>query len=89
MVTSDPGDARSRAIDRLSRKRALGLQAVSFAVITVVLIVIWAASDGGFFWPIFPVIGFALALAGQARGIWGDRAPSEAAIQREMGRDSR
>src|SRR5262245_15344308 len=57
-------DPRTAAIARLKAKRNLRYQAAVFAVISVVLIVIWLATDRGFFWPIFPIAGFLLALGG-------------------------
>jgi hypothetical protein len=37
-----------------------------FGLLSIVLIAVWAMTDfGGYFWPIWPMIGFMLAIAGQ------------------------
>jgi hypothetical protein len=81
----DPTDPRAVAIHRVKAKRALRTQAALFALMTVVLIAIWGAADRGFFWPIFPMIGFALALLGQWQALQTDKPVSEDEIRREMG----
>ena len=79
-------EQRKQAIERLQAKRNLTKTAATFAAIWVLLVVIWLATGQGFFWPVFPIAGMAIALAMQAFGIWGQRPISEEAIQREMGR---
>ncbi len=79
-------DARQQAIDRLQAKRGITTTAVSFLGITVVLVVIWLAAGRGFFWPIFPIAGLALALGIQAYNVYGRKAITEEDIQREMRR---
>jgi hypothetical protein len=77
-------DARQQAIDRLQSKRGVTTSAMSFAGIAVVLILIWLISGRGFFWPIFPIAGLAIALALQAWNVYGQKSISEDDIQREM-----
>jgi hypothetical protein len=81
-----PDDGRNRAIARIKRRRAFYSQAATFAVVTVVLVVIWAIGGGGFFWPVFPMLGFAIALGAQARDLFSSGI-SDSAIDREMRRD--
>ena len=50
------------------------------------LIIIWAATGQGYFWPAFPIAAFALALAINAWHVYGDKPISEDEIQREMQR---
>jgi hypothetical protein len=86
-MTNDPGagDARRAAIERLNSKKAFWAQVWTFLAITVVLVVIWAVTGAGFFWPVFPMIGFAIAIGSQARSLFG-RGITEEQIQREMDR---
>jgi hypothetical protein len=52
---------------------------------------IWAIAGAGFFWRIFPMLGFAVALAAQARKVFGSgisEAPIDREVRRERGRDS-
>ena len=78
-------DPRQAAIARIKGRRNLELQAGSFALLSVVLIVVWAVAGGGFFWPVFAMIGFAFALFSQWQALQGRRPISEDEIRREMG----
>jgi hypothetical protein len=82
-----PEQARELAIQRLKVKQDFkGLLAGGlFAV--VVTVVIWALGEGGYFWPVWVMLGAAIAIIGQG---WKAYGPSnritEADVQREMGR---
>ena len=82
----DPTDPRAAAIARLKARRNLSYQAVSYLVISIFLVIVWAIGDRGFFWPIFPMLGFALAIFGQWRAISLNKPITEDDIRREMGR---
>ena len=81
MTAADSDDRRRR--DRIKRRRASWSQAVTFGVITVVLVVIWALTGAGFFWPAFVMLGFAVALAAQARRAFAHDV-TDADIDREL-----
>ena len=82
----DESERRKDAMRRIKRKRDFQRQAVTLAAVSVLLIVIWAATGQGYFWPAFPIAAFALALATQAWHVYGDKPISEDQIQREMQR---
>lgn len=84
-MSEDLTDPRAAAVARIKARRNLKAQAAMFAVLSLVLVLLWAVSDGGFFWPIFPMLGFALALFGQWRAIDANRPITEAEIARELG----
>jgi hypothetical protein len=44
-----------------------------FGTLSLVLIVIWAMSGRDYFWPVWPILGFTLAIAWQAFAVWGPR----------------
>jgi Domain of unknown function (DUF1707)/2TM domain len=46
-----------------------------YGLLSVVLIVIWAASGRGYFWPVWPILGFMLALGWQAIAVWSRVSP--------------
>jgi Domain of unknown function (DUF1707)/2TM domain len=46
-----------------------------YGLLSVVLIVIWAASGRGYFWPVWPILGFMLALGWQAITAWSRLSP--------------
>ena len=82
----DETERRAEAMKRVRRKRDFQHQAVTLAAVSVLLIVIWAASGQGFLWPAFPIAAFALALATQAWHVYGEKPITEEQIQREMQR---
>ncbi|MDA7685323.1 2TM domain-containing protein [bacterium] len=51
-------ESRRHAISRLSRKRAYRHQVINYLWVNGLLIVVWAFSGFGFFWPIYPLIGW-------------------------------
>jgi signal transduction histidine kinase len=57
-VTEAPPTERRRA-----RRRALLLHALAYAALNAVLIVIWAGTGGGYFWPEWALLPLALPLA--------------------------
>ena len=82
-----PEQARELAIQRLKMKQDFKgvLGGGLFAV--VVTVVIWALGEGGYFWPVWVMLGAAIGIIGQG---WKAYGPSnritEADVQREMGR---
>jgi len=53
--------------DRQAARRTIVLRSVLwYGLLSVVLLVVWAMSGGGYFWPIWPILGFAILLGGQA-----------------------
>lgn len=74
-----PGSSRAPL-----RRRAAGLMrgdVGAFVLVNAMLIVIWAASGGGYFWPIWPLLGWGLGLASCGTGR-ERRAPGRCAWQR-------
>ena len=56
------GGDRSEAIRSLRRRRRLRVDAGALVVVNLFLIGIWIASGSGYFWPIWPILGSAIAL---------------------------
>ena len=59
------GDAEAmRSPEELSRRRLMGLTitALVATIVVVVLVVIWALTTGGYFWPIWPLLSLALVV---------------------------
>lgn len=79
-------DARTEAIGRLKHRQSFRQNAFIFVAVALLLVVIWVVSGAGYFWPVFPIAGMAIALAAQAFQLYGQRSISEDAIQREMRR---
>ena len=53
---------RKQAIKRIKNRRALVSQAVAFCVVNILMIVIWLATGGGYFWPGWVLLGTGIAL---------------------------
>ena len=79
-------DDRAAAIDRITARRELRKHALVYVAVNTLLVVIWAASGGGYFWPIWVIAGWGIGLAAHAWRVHGSRPISEADISDEMHR---
>ena len=84
---TDEDDRREAAIKRVKAKRDFKNHAAAYVIVNAMLVVIWAVSDAGYFWPIWPILGWGVGLAFNAWNVYFQRPISEADIQREMERD--
>ena len=76
-------DDRKAAIERLKTKRDFRENLVIYLVVNTMLVVIWAASGAGYFWPIWPIMGWGVGLAFYAWTIFGQRPITEDDIRKE------
>lgn len=86
MAEEEDDDVRERALRRLKAQRAFRGLLVTAVGVLAVMIVIWALSGRGYFWPIWVVFGIGIALITTAWQAYGprDHGISEDEIQREM-----
>ena len=88
MSTIDNRDAelRSQAIERLKKRSEFWNHLAAYVLFNAVIVVVWfAVSDGGFFWPIFPVAAWGIGLFFHAMDVF--RRPfTEERIRHEMER---
>ena len=81
------GDLREQAIASLKKKRDFRSHVFIYVAVNAVLVVIWAVtSDDGFFWPIFPILGWGIGVAANAWDVYGSKALTEEEIHREQQR---
>ena len=84
---STADNARELAIQRLKMKQDFKGLLGGGALAVIVTIVIWALGEGGYFWPMWVILGVAIGLVGQG---WKAYGPSnqitEDDVQREMQR---
>ncbi len=80
-------DRRQAAIKRLQAKRDFRNHLAIFLTVNTMLVVIWAATGAGYFWPIWPIGGWLIGLLAHASSVYFDRPPTERQIQAEMDRD--
>jgi signal transduction histidine kinase len=72
--SADPAEARGKP-SASERRRRLSARAASFGFTFVVLVVIWALSGHGYFWPVWPLLAFLLVLGIQAWDLFVDEQP--------------
>jgi hypothetical protein len=82
----DDADPRSAAVRRLKAKRGFMQNLASYVIVNVFLIIVWAASGAGYFWPIWVIGGWGIGLASHAWAVYGRKGITEADIEREMQR---
>ncbi|HJR97825.1 MAG TPA: 2TM domain-containing protein [Actinomycetota bacterium] len=78
-------DLRARAIARLEHKREFWAHLAAYVLVNGGLVVIWAMTGAGFFWPVFPIIGWGIGLFFHGWDTFRG-GPKEARIRREMDR---
>ena len=60
---TDESERRAAAIRRLKAKRGFQIHAAVFVIINILLVAIWASTGSGYFWPIWPFLGWGIGLA--------------------------
>jgi hypothetical protein len=84
--TMDDQERRDAAIKRIKDKRDFKTHAVSYVVVNIFLIGVWAVSGGGYFWPGWVMAGWGIGLVLHGWQTYrGERPITEEDIQREMG----
>ena len=85
---SDHDARRAAAIERLQNKRGFRTHLTVFVVVNAMLIVIWAATGGGVFWPVWVIGGWGIGLVLHAWTTYGQRPITEADIREEERRQA-
>jgi uncharacterized ion transporter superfamily protein YfcC len=86
----DEQERRQAAIERLKNKRAFGQDLVAYVVVNGFLVVIWALSGRGYFWPAWVMAAWGVGLVMHFWTAFVQRPITEEDIEEEMkhGRDS-
>ena len=85
--TGSPDDLRHEAITSLKKKEAFRSHLFTYLAVNALLVVIWFATGAdGIFWPIFPIVGWGIAVAGQAWDAYKRNPITEDAVAREAER---
>ena len=74
------------AMERIRAKRGFSVHAKVYAAGILVLIAIWAITSRGYFWPIWPILGWGVGLGMNYWAVFLRRPISDDEIQREMER---
>lgn len=85
---------RDLALRRLKAKAEFRAHAFVYIAINAMLVVIWAITANvftaspttpiGFFWPVFPIVGWGVGLATHGYSVFRGTVYTEAQIQREL-----
>lgn len=78
--------AREAALKRLKDKQDFKSHVAIYLIVNALLVVIWAVSGQGYFWPIWPILGWGIGLALNAWTAYFQKPISEDDIRREMER---
>ena len=70
-------ELRQAAIKRLKDKRDFTAHVLAYVMVNALLVVIWASTSAGFFWPIFPLFGWGIGLAFHAWDVYSKPATAE------------
>ena len=87
---------RELALDRLRAKSGFKVHLLLYAVVNATLVTIWAfignvlGADPGtplaFFWPVFPILGWGVAILIQGYTVYRGNIYTEEQIRRELGK---
>ena len=82
-------DRRQAAAKRLKDKRDFRSHLSVYLVVNVLLVAIWALSGTGYFWPIWAMLGWGVALVFHWWDVYMHKPITEEQIEREMDRVAR
>ena len=80
-------DGRAAAMKRLKDKRDFRNHVAAYVLVNTLLVVIWAVSGAGYFWPIWSIAGWGIGLAFNAWAVYFERPMTEEDIRKEMERE--
>lgn len=75
---------RERAIKRLKKRRDFRAHLLLYVLVNGFLVVIWAMTGSGFFWPVFPMVAWGIGVLANAYDVYVGDEITEEQIQREM-----
>jgi hypothetical protein len=79
-------ELRKLAVNQLKKKRDFKTHIVIYFTVNAFLVVIWAVTGAGFFWPVFPILGWGIGVAANAWDVYGRKPITEEEIRREAER---
>ena len=78
-------ELRKLAIEQLRKKRGLQAHLIAYVTVNALLVGIWFATNpGGFFWPMFPLLGWGIGLVFNVWDVYSPERWTEERVQREM-----
>lgn len=83
-ATTDDETLRARAVKRWRKQRDFRIHLLMYLMVNGALVVIWAVTGAGFFWPVFPIVAWGIGVAAAAWDAYSRDVPTESEIRREM-----
>ncbi|SNY59349.1 2TM domain-containing protein [Paractinoplanes atraurantiacus] len=78
-------DLRQEALTRLRKRRELQAHVLAYVLVNLFLNGIWLlTTPGGFYWPMFPMLGWGIGIVFHIWDVFVGSNPSEDAIRTEM-----
>jgi hypothetical protein len=82
-------DEREAARRRIQSRRDFGSHLVAYVVVNAFLVVVWAITGAGYFWPIWVIGGWGIGLVLHAWDVFWRKPVTEADIDAEVARSRR
>lgn len=83
----DRTELRDRAVKNLKKRRDFHAHLLVYVLVNAFFVVIWAVTmPGGFFWPLFPLVGWGIGVAMNAWDVYRGGEPAEDQVRAEMDR---
>jgi uncharacterized ion transporter superfamily protein YfcC len=79
-------DLRERAVKRLKKRRDFAAHLIVYVMVNTFIVVIWAVTSDGFFWPIFPMAGWGIGVVMNGWDVYRGDEFTEQQIADEMAR---
>jgi hypothetical protein len=83
-MTIDDTTDRELALKRLKKRHDFHGHLFAYTLINGFLVLIWALTGHGFFWPMFPILGWGIGVFFNAWDVYRTDTYSEEQIQREI-----
>ncbi len=81
-------EARARAVRRIKARRGFADHFRTYVLVNLLLIGIWFFTGMGYFWPIWPILGWGVGIAFHWFGLKGERPITEEEIAQEIQRQN-
>jgi hypothetical protein len=79
----------ARARKRVTDRREFGSHVVAYVVVNMFLVLVWAVTGGGYFWPAWVLGPWGIGLVLHAWDVFGRRPVTDADVQAELQRRRR
>jgi 2TM domain-containing protein len=83
-MTINDTELREQAIKRIKEKNDFQIHVAIYLMVNIMLVGIWWFTGAGFFWPIFPILGWGIGVVVNGYVAYRGNIYTEEQIQREM-----